>query len=646
MNWKKWSARLLLAIGLPLTVLLTAEGILHLVSWGWPTSFTIPSVISGHSVRIDNQFFGFRFFPPALVRTPAPLMLQTSPTNDAIRIAVLGESAAMGEPLPEYGLTRILQIILETRHPSRRFEVINAAMTAIDSQVIREIAGDLCELHPDAIIIYAGNNEVIGPNGPGTAWGAAGQSALLARTRVLFSRTRFSQLLKTLIPVQKKNEKSTWAGMEMFKENVTADDPRLRPVYENFRRNLAAIVKKAHRNKSAVILSSMAVNLKDCAPFSDLEECRRAYAQGRQAARSNQWEAAMQAFSRARDLDALRFRADSTINRIIRETAQTFRKEVALVDLETYIAVHSDQGIPGKDLFLDHVHFNFEGNRLAASRLADAVEQALHLPPDAAAHEPSAEECARLLFYTPWSEYEMVSSMIERYSRPPFSMQEENASNLNDWRAQQNDLRQIVKQRPVDSFRSAALERMQRHPEDSVYPAEWGKILLAENRRPEAGFYFDKALERAPHRYDLRGLAAMVKSLQGQPDEGLRIVKGAEKDNPLTAQTLIQCGRQLSDYGRLPEAARFLAAALSIAPDHAEASLQLAGCEARQGRPGQAEKLLRQALRKHPRDDRLYKELIALLLFQQRNVEAEALLQEAEPEMAQNIRRQLGPAIQ
>ena len=50
------------------------------------------------------------------------------------------------------------------------FEVIQAAMTAINSYVLLPIARNCAALQPDLFIVYAGNNEVVGPFGAGTVF--------------------------------------------------------------------------------------------------------------------------------------------------------------------------------------------------------------------------------------------------------------------------------------------------------------------------------------------------------------------------------------------------------------------------------------------------------------------------------------------
>jgi len=65
----------------------------------------------------------------------------------------------------------MLQAMLSLRYPGVRFEVVNAAMTAINSSVVLPIARDCANADGDIWVIYMGNNEVVGPFGPGTVFG-------------------------------------------------------------------------------------------------------------------------------------------------------------------------------------------------------------------------------------------------------------------------------------------------------------------------------------------------------------------------------------------------------------------------------------------------------------------------------------------
>ncbi len=156
--------------------------------------------------------------------------------------------------------------------------------------------------------------------------------------------------------------------MEMFLDKqVRESSPLMRYSYENFEKNLRDTVEVAHRAGARVIVSTVATNLKDCGPFSSLHredlgpdqlrswsalvqqgmdvESVRSYAEALKAylaaakiddqyadlefriARSlwmlGEYAGAKEHFLRARDLDTLRFRADSRINDINRSVASS-----------------------------------------------------------------------------------------------------------------------------------------------------------------------------------------------------------------------------------------------------------------------------------------------------------------------------------
>ena len=93
----------------------------------------------------------------------------TKPPNTK-RIFILGESAALGDPMPEFSFSRMLEKMLIERFPSNRFEVINVAVTAINSHVILPIARECARHEGDLWIVYMGNNEMVGPFGAGTVF--------------------------------------------------------------------------------------------------------------------------------------------------------------------------------------------------------------------------------------------------------------------------------------------------------------------------------------------------------------------------------------------------------------------------------------------------------------------------------------------
>ncbi|HRI12361.1 MAG TPA: hypothetical protein PLX89_05085, partial [Verrucomicrobiota bacterium] len=64
---------------------------------------------------------------------PRSARVQPSPSTNTLRILVFGESAALGDPEPAFGVCRFLEALLEARLPGKRIEVINTAITALNS---------------------------------------------------------------------------------------------------------------------------------------------------------------------------------------------------------------------------------------------------------------------------------------------------------------------------------------------------------------------------------------------------------------------------------------------------------------------------------------------------------------------------------
>ena len=137
-----WCFRLCVVVGVPLVFLGMTELVLRLVGFGYPTGFFLPSQHDGQKVLVQNNQFGWRFFGAAMARIPEPICLPQAKSPNTVRIIVFGESAALGDPQPRFGLPRMLQAMLELRYPGTHFEVVNAAMTAINSNVILPIARD------------------------------------------------------------------------------------------------------------------------------------------------------------------------------------------------------------------------------------------------------------------------------------------------------------------------------------------------------------------------------------------------------------------------------------------------------------------------------------------------------------------------
>ncbi|MBE0535352.1 MAG: tetratricopeptide repeat protein [Phycisphaerae bacterium] len=470
-----WLFRLLALTLVPTALLGSVEIILRLSGYGFTPHAMVKDDIQGQTVYRDNPQFGWLFFPWKIARESSPYRFPGEKGDNVYRIFILGESAAQGTPDPAFAFGRILQVMLADHYPDVEFQVINTAMVATNSHVVRHIARDCARHKPDLFIVYLGNNEVVGPFGAGTVFSPLTGNLTLIRLGIALKATRTGQLLSNLadrLP-GRSDAPAVWTGMDMFLEKqVRAEDRSLQTVYGHFRKNVEDICDIASNAGAELILSTVATNLRDNPPFASLHhngistenlaQWQRLYDEGvametqarfqdaidtylaavqiddtyadlhfRLATCYDQLSNVLKAnahYVRARDLDTLRFRADSRINEIICHIAEHRSGAIDLVDAAGALAAKSPGGIIGKELLHEHVHLNFTGNYLIAQQLFDRVSALL---PEARARRRIADspiqteqQCRDALTYTLSNEHANVAEVLNDFiKKPPFTGQ-------------------------------------------------------------------------------------------------------------------------------------------------------------------------------------------------------------------------------
>jgi tetratricopeptide (TPR) repeat protein len=407
---------------IPAFFFLTLELVLKWVGPGKSFDYFNTIEIDGEDYFQDNPYFIEQFYPASLDITPLENTFAAEPDDDVLRIFVLGGSAARGFPNPAHGFSRQLWALLSEALPGRQIEVVNTAMTAINSHVVYAAARSFPQGIADFAIVLMGNNEVIGPYGPGTFNQEFFSNIELIRALQALKRSNFGQTflnaVGNLTPSDHKQDLE-WKGMQMFaNETVPYEDPRLETVYAHYRRNLADIVDTLQEKGAHVVLSTVPVNLRHSAPFASSEpehlteqqiesfQMLTADAAGRAA--QQDWQGAVSHYSEALELtprhadtlfelalaqehsgnhdsaasryvdaldyDSLRFRADSHINGIIRDLASmATTTQLTFVDNDLAFKKSSEPFSPGWDLFYEHVHYNFVGDYLLAREFTRAI---------------------------------------------------------------------------------------------------------------------------------------------------------------------------------------------------------------------------------------------------------------------------------
>jgi tetratricopeptide (TPR) repeat protein len=567
------------------------EAGLRLGGFGHPAAFLADDTVGGQAVLRDNPHFARRFFPPPLYRSPRPFAAVRAKPPSTYRVLVLGESAALGDPAPAFGFARILEVMLKERYPDRRIEVLNAAVTAINSHAIREIADDCVRLQPDLFLIYMGNNEVVGPYGVGTVFHPLRQSLAATRAHLWIKRSRIGQLADRWGRGARRDEgPQRWEGMAMFRgHEVEAAHPGLAEVRAHFRRNLEDVLDAAGRAGAQVLLATLATNLRDQAPFAG-EAAVQAYRQALDLDAQGKHAEAYERFVRARDLDTLRFRADSAVNDAIRDVAAARR--VALLDVEAAFRRESPHGIPGDELLFEHVHMTFEGNHLIAKEALQHI--ASLLPAPGAAEALSPEECARRLGFTPWHRHKLLGEVIERVRRPPFAGQAANAERRARLEQQARALRQLLAP-------SALAEAVAAASAVAAPRADWqlheglAELLEAAGEVEPAVAEWQRVVAAVPHNHEAHGRLGALLVAAGRPDEALARFQHALALRPDVADPYNNLGAFHAGQGRWAEAEAAYRRALEIDPGSHQALANLASARAAQGRVEEAKLLYRQA---------------------------------------------------
>ncbi len=611
-----WGMRIFAMVFVPLLILGGLELGLRLGGYGYDTGFFRRIQIRGRDYYVPNEKFSDRFFPPAIARTPAVFRFPVEKATNSYRIFLLGESAAEGDPDSSYGVGRYLQVLLRERYPGTHFEVVCVAITAIDSNVILPIARDCARHQGDLWVIYMGNNEMVGPFGAETSYGLPAPSRAEIRTLLAVKATRLGQLLDATIRRLARNSSTpkAWGGMEMFAKNrLGYDAPARLRAYANFKGNLADILRTARQAGVPVILSTVAVNLKDCAPFASMHRpglsanqlsawnqnfddgitneaagsYETALALYRKAAEIDPQYAelqfrmgdcdlaltnyphALQDFKLARDYDALDFRADSRINAAIRQAAERHaQRGVYLVDAADTLAKDSPDGIPGLNFFYEHVHLNFAGNYLLALHFAEKIQGLLPstITTRDTGNWASQKLCERRLAVTVWDRQRIWQPIFARITAPPFTGQFNHAAFVQQCQAQWDATKAQMDTQTPQQARQEYEQALALAPDDNSLHVNFEGFLEA------AG--------------DLAG--------------AVREAKRSCELTPQSAGTFWYTGTLLVRAGKISEAADYFTRALAIRSDYAEAQDAMGEILANQQKNAEAMSWFKQAIRSNP----------------------------------------------
>jgi tetratricopeptide (TPR) repeat protein len=623
-----------------------------------------------------------------VARAPVVQRIVVEKPAGTVRLVVLGGSAAMGTPEADFSFGRVLEAMLAESFPERRFEVINAAMAAVDSQVVRTIGREMAAHRPDAFLLYLGNNEVVGPHGPGTVFGGFSSSLAAVRARVWLGGTRSGQLVRDVAGRLGGGHEdlARWRGMEMFLDRrVAADDPRLDAVAERFAANLHDLVDAARGAGARTFLSTVAVNLVDEPPFASVHreglpaaererfaalldegwallgegrageaEARLAEAVaiderhaggrwllGRALLAAGRRDEAAAHLAAARDLDTLRFRADSGVERAIRQVARERAGDgVVLVEGAARVAgaAPGEPPLAGHQVLWEHVHLTPEGNHRLAGAFHDALAPWLagggvggaagaaadssaggataaaphgeaaaaadpaHSadpadpadPAPAAPPPPGAEAAARWLALSAGDVHQMAGEILSMIRRPPFVGQLGHEERLAAFRRQRTRLA-VAAWRDREAGEALDRAAVAARPDDLHVREQLARRLDAGGDAAAAAEEWRELLRRVPGVAAWRTRHAFSLADAGRLAEARSLLAEIVEERG-DAESRVNLGLILERAGEPDAAAELYRAALAADPHQEAARLDLAQLLARRGALDEAERLVRGGL--------------------------------------------------
>jgi len=378
--------------------------------------------------------------PKPSVTMEANFILKEKPKN-GYRIVVQGGSTAAGFP---YGLGASIAGTLDQRlkpsMPGRYVEVLNTAMSAVNSYTLLDFVDEVIEQKPDAVLIYAGHNEFLGILGVGSNYTAMG-SRLTTRWFLSLKDFRIFQLIQRIYfglaaseetsdGLTKSNERMLLERHKIGQQSRTfmAKVAKNKAIAKNssvyeaglaqFENNMSKLLDKYKKANIQVYLSTIASNNSDQAPFSSLpiesnivnsttaffstigklsqrqqiqslvsasttffesESADLHFKFAKLALQLKQVNIAKKHFALALEHDQLRFRAPAAMNDIIRKIATQYN--AVLVDAENELAIRSPNGIIGTTMMLEHLHPNLQGYFVISNAFYEAIAANANIKP-------------------------------------------------------------------------------------------------------------------------------------------------------------------------------------------------------------------------------------------------------------------------
>lgn len=422
---KRWLFRLF-ALFLGLLPFVLLEVILILLNVGKPTQF-------------DDPFVGFSSIHPlfekegnqqSYVTAPSRLnyfgeqKFSASKPENGFRVFCLGGSTVRGKPHDTLtSFCRWLEIELQGRDPSRKYEVVNCGGVSYASYRLRHVLEEVLEYQPDLIVLATGHNEYLEDR-------TYHELKSRSETRKWFTNKVYSLRTVTLARQMFHSEEKPDRVMltEKIKEKLNEDsgytsyhrnDQWWQDVANHYRLTVDSMVQKCKAKGVPILLVNLGENLRDSPPFKSehkpglsleqetewqtafelasrqeavdpkeaLKQYREAekidaehglllYRIARCRERQGEQKLAERYYRKAKEWDICPLRMRDSLHDVLRQIAKA--QQVPLVDVEKLLTPTAPHQSPGFETYVDHVHPTMEGHqKIAQALLVEMQRQGL-----------------------------------------------------------------------------------------------------------------------------------------------------------------------------------------------------------------------------------------------------------------------------
>jgi len=325
--------------------------------------------------------------------------------KNSFRVFVMGGSSAQGFPFSPNGtFSRYIRDRLELLYSEKHIEVINLGITATNSYTIRDLIPGVLEQNPDLIIFYAGHNEYYGALGVGSNENI-GNSRILVNSLIWLNKFKSVQLIRDLINSltslfgNNEDYESHHGGTlmarivkdQLIPYNSNVFNSGLRQFEGNFE-NILQMTKDAG---VPVVIGTLVSNLKDQKPFISIgtdsyTNADSVYFNAKAQLSFGNFKIADSLFRKAKDLDALRFRAPEKINEIVFQLAEKYN--CATINVDSIFNTVSPDEIVGNNLIVDHLHPSLSGYLLMGKIYFETMQMYGYLPDDQSMNISDSEQ--------------------------------------------------------------------------------------------------------------------------------------------------------------------------------------------------------------------------------------------------------------